>query len=396
MRLLNLSTSLICLLLIASLPARADVTPEAEKLLAQLSEAGATLKSVSINGTVTNDFDVSGMKDHSTREFQSSWIDTGAFRQSVKDDAVMGYTGEKLYQLELRGNRYAQLDAKSPPRQFPEDVRSFLLGQNPQLLLVGQSDAAAIVKKTFPTITTGPSEKLADREVDSLILSNENRVVTMLADPKSHFLRQVRIDVSGQLKQRGATAINKALITIAYTRVEPDAALKPEQFAWTPPEGARNMADDKPGENFAAKALEGKPAPAFSLKSLDGKDVSLADFKGKVVVADFWATWCGPCVVSLPHLDKLAQDRAKDGLVVLALNQQEEKDTVQAFITKQKLSLNVLFDSEGTAAKDYLVEGIPQTVVIAKDGVVKKVFQGFNPNDGGKALDDVVADALKQ
>ena len=177
-----------------------------------------------------------------------------------------------------------------------------------------------------------------------------------------------------------------------------DAAVKDEQFAWTPPASAREltaaaMAQDDGGG--AGAALVGKPAPEFKLSTPEGKDVSLADQKGHVVVVDFWATWCGPCVASLPHLNKLYEDKKEAGLKVLAISVDEDKTKVPPFVAAKKLTLTVLLDNdEQKVAEKYGVMGIPQTVVIGKDGTVKKVFVGFGPGSEDE-LRKVVEEAMK-
>jgi peroxiredoxin len=198
--------------------------------------------------------------------------------------------------------------------------------------------------------------------------------------------------------------VKKAELTIDYTEVSPDADVKPEQLAWAAPKGARDVgaspvavitggADDESGHGAAAAALEGKPAPDFKLKRVDGKDVSLADLKGSVVILDFWATWCGPCRASLPELDKIYADHKADGLRAYAVNLREEKDTVQKFVDQTKLGIPVLFDGEGQTADKYGVTGIPQTVVIGKDGSVKKVVVGSGTHD---IVRKAVEEALKK
>src|SRR5688572_10401532 len=145
------------------------------------------------------------------------------------------------------------------------------------------------------------------------------------------------------------------------------------------------------------EALEGKAAPAIVLKTLDGKDAKLADQKGKVVVLDFWATWCGPCRVSLPHLQSLANDTtlAEKGLVVWAVNVGETKDKIEPFMKENKYSFTVPMDSNSAVMKRYNVTGIPTTVVIGRDGEVKKAFVGFSPG-AEKQIHDAVVKALEE
>src|SRR5580658_1531544 len=115
--------------------------------------------------------------------------------------------------------------------------------------------------------------------------------------------------------------------------------------------------------------LKGKPAPDFSLKTLDGKDVRLSDQKGQVVMLDFWATWCPPCLVSTAYVQKKSADEAltKKGLKIFAVNDKESVDTVKAFMTKNKYTFIVPMDADQTACKAYSVSGIPTTVIVGRD-----------------------------
>ena len=144
-------------------------------------------------------------------------------------------------------------------------------------------------------------------------------------------------------------------------------------------------------------SLIGKPAPDFTLQSIDGKTVKLSELKGNVLVLDFWATWCGPCVKSLPHLNEVAHDKplAEKGLKVYAVNCGDTKAKVEKFLDNHKLQLNVLLDSNDAMQKDYLVNGIPATVIVGRDGAIKKVLIGFEPGQTEKELGAAIAAALK-
>jgi cytochrome c biogenesis protein CcmG/thiol:disulfide interchange protein DsbE len=143
--------------------------------------------------------------------------------------------------------------------------------------------------------------------------------------------------------------------------------------------------------------LKGKPAPDFKLATANDKQVALSELKGKVVVVDFWATWCPPCRKSLPHVQKLSEDqsRFKEGLRVLAVNAREPKAKIEPFMQENKYTFAVPMDSTGKTMGAYQVSGIPTTVVIGRDGVVRDVFVGFH-DDGGKSLDEAVDAALKE
>lgn len=122
----------------------------------------------------------------------------------------------------------------------------------------------------------------------------------------------------------------------------------------------------------------GRPAPAFNLADLDGRRVSLDQFKGKVVMLDFWATWCGPCRMTMPLLENLQKEYATT-MVLLAVNLQEPGDVVKDYMRKQNLHSRVLLDEEGTVGQTYGAEQIPLQVLIDKEGIVRDSITGFNP-----------------
>ena len=129
------------------------------------------------------------------------------------------------------------------------------------------------------------------------------------------------------------------------------------------------------------RSLEGKDAPAISLKTTTDSTFDLATEKGKVVLLDFWATWCPPCRESLPHLQKIHDDAAlkEKGLKVVAVNAGEDKETAKGYCDKNNLTFPVALDIDDAVGKSYLVRGIPTTVVIGRDQKISKVFVGFGP-----------------
>lgn len=114
-------------------------------------------------------------------------------------------------------------------------------------------------------------------------------------------------------------------------------------------------------------AYEGNAAD-FTLKDQHGNMVSLSDFKGKVVIVNFWATWCGPCKEELPTFEKLSKE-LKDEVVFLGVVQEEE-DVIQKFLKENELTYPILFDTTGQTFYDYQARGIPVTYFITQGGDV--------------------------
>jgi thiol-disulfide isomerase/thioredoxin len=124
-------------------------------------------------------------------------------------------------------------------------------------------------------------------------------------------------------------------------------------------------------------------APGFELQDMDGEKYTLQDYKGKVVMLNFWATWCPPCREEMPSLEAVYQDLKDKDFVVIAVNQWESPDHVFPYLGQLSVfpSFPILFDREGTVSKDYDVKGLPTTYLIDKDGkVVYRAIGGRNFN----------------
>ncbi|MGO8699068.1 MAG: TlpA family protein disulfide reductase [Limisphaerales bacterium] len=125
-----------------------------------------------------------------------------------------------------------------------------------------------------------------------------------------------------------------------------------------------------------------QPAPDFSALDLSGNAVSLASFRGhKVVLLDFWATWCGPCRMAMVALQDLQDKYKNQGLEILSLNQAEPADNVRQFINRKKYGFHVLLDPQGDVSTKYGVRAIPTLVLIDKNGVIQRLQVGYSPNE---------------
>ncbi|OGO40160.1 MAG: hypothetical protein A2147_11085, partial [Chloroflexi bacterium RBG_16_57_8] len=113
----------------------------------------------------------------------------------------------------------------------------------------------------------------------------------------------------------------------------------------------------------------GNYAPNFNLVDLNGEGVSLADFAGKPVLINFWASWCPPCREEMPYLQQIYDEQSGKGLVVLAINIQESPARVRQFLSENNLSIPVLFDLTGNTSEDYGIVPIPTTFFIDGEGV---------------------------
>jgi peroxiredoxin len=378
----------------------ANVSSDARQLIDQISTAYTQLKSLTLAGTISGDLQVaSSAPEKHSADFTSSYVAPNRFRHEVKNDVLIGSTGQKIYTFQGEQNVYTQAEApkdRVASKNLPKDVAGLLTEQDPSLLLALVKSPADELLTDITDASKVEDTKLGDTSYPTLkLVQKDKSIIQIVSDPQTHLVREMTVDLTEPLKQRRPD-LARAIITVDYTKVTADEPAKDELFAWSPPPGAKDgdaMATARPLDAPAASELEGKPAPNFKLEGLDGKSISLADLKGKVIVLDFWATWCGPCRLSLPHLDKLYQAQKEKGLQVFALDQQEGKDEVEAFVKKTGLTVPVLLDSEGKVGNQYGVTGIPQTVVIGKDGKIARIFVGFDPDSSPAELEKAVEGA---
>ena len=134
--------------------------------------------------------------------------------------------------------------------------------------------------------------------------------------------------------------------------------------------------------NLSGKPLLGKgvPAPDFTLPGLDGQMVSLADYRGKVVLLNIWATWCPPCVEEMPSMEELYQKLKAEDFEILAVSMDiSGAQAVRPFMEKHKLNFPALTDTEGAVKSLYQTTGVPESFIIDKDGII--VEKVIGPRD---------------
>lgn len=133
------------------------------------------------------------------------------------------------------------------------------------------------------------------------------------------------------------------------------------------------------GENVTLEPapVVGHPAPDFALPTLEGETVRLSDFKGKPVLVNFWATWCGPCRSEFPDFQKAAVDNA-DELVIIGINNTttDQKDQIPAFLEEFGVTFPIVLDETGETAKAYNILGLPTSIFIDRNGNVNEIFTG--------------------
>jgi peroxiredoxin len=132
---------------------------------------------------------------------------------------------------------------------------------------------------------------------------------------------------------------------------------------------------------FAASGDAAGPAPSFTLTTLAGQPGGLGEYKGQVVMVNFWATWCGPCQQEMPLLDQMYKKYKPAGFTLIGVNVDKESPAVKELLARKPVSFPVLLDPANQVSKAYHVDEMPSSVIIDRKGQIRYVHRGYKPGD---------------
>jgi peroxiredoxin len=132
----------------------------------------------------------------------------------------------------------------------------------------------------------------------------------------------------------------------------------------------------KPVSNTKTGNKIGELAPDFALKTTDNRDIKLSDYRGKNIILNFWASWCGPCRYEMPALQSVHENWSKADVVVLAINVQDGFENARSYAKANKLTFTIPVDIPGKVAEQYGARGLPTSFIIDSDGVIKSIKIG--------------------
>ena len=141
--------------------------------------------------------------------------------------------------------------------------------------------------------------------------------------------------------------------------------------------------------SLASSGLEGQAAPDFALKSSTGENLRLSEYRGDVVMINFWATWCGPCRQEMPLLDELYNRYQRVGFNLLGVNIDDDSRRAMQMVEELGVNFPVLFDARKEVSELYKVNAMPVTVIVDRQGTVRYVHHGYKPGYEDKYLDQV-------
>ncbi len=388
----RMRTRYLALLLLALLTGSSGVpagaqTITAEQVLEKVRSAYGSLKSVHVVGEREESKYVNGQSLSASSECELAAAPGNRYYARFKtpdEDAIVLSDGNNIWRALASKKQWTKLSGASLESGEEESANSSsndLHGVMRDLLLY---HFWALAKKAEdPVVVKEEDFKLGHAKLHGYLLRGHTgqSVFEMLVDQQSFLV----VSAKEQRKSpQGVAEVVTRLKQLEFNQTVNDAL-----FSFEPKRGWNEVEMlALPGEQ--RMLLTGAHASNFALKTLDGAAVSLAELQGKVVVLDFWATWCGPCRDELPLVEKL---RAEFGDAVQFYGvDDEDSSTVKRFVKEKNLHMPVLLDSERQVHVRYGVHAIPTVLIIDPAGVIREHFIGSRSEPAlRKAIQSVLA-----
>jgi len=281
-------------------------------------------------------------------------------------DAFAMSDGSATWKALASKKEWTRIDAASMQDgdAAPNQTRSDLYGSIAENVFSQYPNVNRVLKD--PEIVKDDTYKLGSEKLPCFVVRARvpNAIVELWIDKDRYQVVQRH--------QITTTAGTRTEVWIKDSALELNPKLPDSTFQFEPAKGWHEVEGlTLPGENHLNIGVRAAP---FVLKSLEGEQIDLAAMRGKVVVLDFWATWCPPCREELPTIEKLRKEFAGD-VQILGVND-EEASTVKGFVKSKHYELTVLMDSGRKVHRQYLVSAIPTLAIIDRQGVLRELFVG--------------------
>jgi len=294
---------------------------------------------------------------------------------------------EDAKKMSLAATTYAKAEMQKPSEKKPDYFTTRQWNGNRKYQYAMYADTYAFIMYKSGDYKTGLQYAKEAAAINENKNAEYNERYAQLLE-KTMPAATVKKEIEQFVKNGAATSKTKELLKTLYIAEKKSDAGYDEYIT------KLEMAAKLKKKEELAKTMTNEPAPKFNLKDLDGNDISLAALKGKVVVVDFWATWCGPCIASMPAMNTVQEKlKSRDDVAFVFVDtwqtETDKKQNAADFLKKNNYPFHVLLDNEDKVVADFKVNGIPTKFIIDKTGNIRFKSVGFGGND--EALIDEVS-----
>ena len=377
--------------LVSTLLVYAQQQPDARALLKASGEALQNFKSYRMEQSMAIEMQMQAMQNKMEITSSMAVVKPDRMRMETKSamsgDVLVVSDGEHTWMYLDRLKQYTKKAAISGPEAL---VRSMVPGMGDMMEKIKSGELLKSVRILREETIEAGGQKVdcyvLEMTLGKIELPNQGEmtgaVQTLWMDKATNLAWRHSMSASMKMGPMPQPMQMKQSSTVTSLKTNVD--LPDSLFAFTPPEGAKEVEDFKsPGMSRAD--LTGKPAANFKLAALDGKQYELEALRGKVVLLDFWATWCAPCRRDIPALEKLSQEFKEKGLVVLGLDVGEDRKTVEEFRKTAKVSYPMLLTTGADTPGAYQVTAYPTVVVVDRQGKIATYQVGSSGESGLRA-----------
>ena len=408
--------AIACLTVLAAASARAAEPQTIEEVIAAVGQATASIETWSADTEMT--MDMGGMTMTMTGTMQGkggqliSEANLDMLGQVMKTRSILDADGILWTEMDVMGRKQVTKMDMNTLKELGEEMLGFSMpgidlssgnAQDPTRILeaFGESyDLEFAGIETFDdlkvyVIMGSMKEGLVDDEAAPEVMAQMIEMmarVKLLIGAEDGFVRSMHM----------LGPDDSLVMSTIYKNVVLNEAMDDSLFEYTPPEGVEVMdmskmlggsfAGGQGDDDFGGKYGVGDVVPDFEATMLDGTPFKLSDYRGKTVLLDFWATWCGPCIAELPHVIEAYQAHHDEGFEIISISLDHDRDALDNFMTKwPAMTWIQVFDGKGWKSRVgqlYGVNAIPHTLLLDKEGKV------FAKDLRGDALSSAVAEIL--
>ena len=351
------------------------VEPKAQKVLRALAQTISDAKQFTVDLKYTEKVDAGPMQDQSTATIRYAVARPASFSVEIDDegDTARAVAADGKVTMYVKSLNQYTVEALPEDQPLTHPAMGMLVGG--ALTAPKPYDALMELARTGKYIG---EEKIDGQMTDRISLDSQVGQIDLWVSRGDRALPlKVVLDRSKMVQEQFGQGT--MITTVAYNNWAINKPIADERLKLDLPDDAKKVQQFGPQQQARGGDLLGNEAPDFTLEDLAGNKVTLSQAvkNNKVIVLDFWATWCGPCVRAMPTIHKVTSEHADKGVQLYAVNLREGADKINQFLNKQDLKgLPVLRDADGGVANQYGVEAIPTTVIIGPDGSVQAVHVG--------------------